>query len=167
MWFMKPVRVTIDVPQRREDVFDFLDVIANHEPFTNHILLDWSYSGPSRGVGSKARVKTKLAGRSDTIDIEVVSAEPPREIVERNVGAGGRRRATGTYTLRALPEGGTRIAFEYAWLQAPLPERLTAPLVRAYLRRENERAMRRLAERLARELDGPKGQAHPLDESVA
>ena len=29
---------SIDVPQPREQVFDFLDVMANHEPFTNHML---------------------------------------------------------------------------------------------------------------------------------
>src|SRR3954447_24565252 len=28
----KPVTVSVDVPQDRERVFDFLDVIANHEP---------------------------------------------------------------------------------------------------------------------------------------
>jgi hypothetical protein len=31
-----------------------------------------------------------------------------------NVGAGGRRIATGTYTLEQLPNGENRIAFEYA-----------------------------------------------------
>ena len=35
---MEPVHVTIDVPQPVEEVYDFLDVMANHEPFTNHIL---------------------------------------------------------------------------------------------------------------------------------
>ena len=72
---MKPVQVTIDVPNAREDVFDFLDVMANHEPFTNHIMRDWEYSGPDRGIGSKARVHVTAGGRTDTIDIEVVDAE--------------------------------------------------------------------------------------------
>jgi carbon monoxide dehydrogenase subunit G len=130
-------------------VFDFLDVMSNHEPFTNHILKDWKYSGPDRGVGSKATVSVQAAGRSESVDIEVIAAERPRTIVEQNVGANGRRVATGTYTLDELPDGGTRIAFEYAWQRAPLSERLTAPLVRAILRRANERAMTRLAEQLA------------------
>jgi carbon monoxide dehydrogenase subunit G len=145
---MKPVRVSIDVPQPREQVYDFLDVMANHEPFTNHILQDWHYSGPERGVGSKARVTVKAAGRTDTIDMEVISADAPRSIVEQNVGAGGRRIATGTYTLESLPDGGTRVVFEYAWKQIPLSERLAAPLVRSMLARANERAMERLAEQL-------------------
>jgi carbon monoxide dehydrogenase subunit G len=146
---MQPVDVTIEVPYPPEEVYDFLDVMANHEPFTNHILRDWEYSGPDRGVGSKARVKAVVAGRSDTVEIEVVSAERPTKIVERNVGAGGRRVANGTYTLEPLPSGGTRIVFEYSWQEAPLSERVASPLARAVLRRGNQRAMERLAEQLA------------------
>ncbi len=145
MWYMKPVQVSTDLPQSRQDVYDFLDVMANHEPFTNHILKDWEYSGPDRGVGSKARVHVSAGGRTDTVDIEVIDAEPPARIVERNVGAGGKRVATGTYTLSDLPGGGTHVAFEYAWQQVPLSERVMSPVVRGMLRRANERAMERLA----------------------
>ncbi len=141
------------MPQPREEVFDFLDVMANHEPFTNHILRDWEYSGPPTGVGSRARVRVKSAGRTDVIDIEVVSATRPERIVERNIGAGGRRVANGTYYLEDLPSGGTRITFEYAWQKAPLSERLAAPMVRSVLRRANERAMERLAQQLGQHAD--------------
>ena len=146
---LKPVRVSVDVPEPRPDVYDYLDVMANHEPFTNHILKDWQYSGPDRGVGSKARVHVTAAGRTDAVDIEVVSAQAPELIVEQNVSAGGRRLANGTYTLEELPAGGTRIVFEYRWQRAPLSDRLAAPVVRSMLRRANERAMQRLAEQLA------------------
>ncbi|UGS34007.1 hypothetical protein DSM104329_00374 [Capillimicrobium parvum] len=149
MWFMvKPVTVSIDVPQARERVYDFLDVMANHEPFTNHLLRDWELSGPERGVGSKARVSVRAMGVTDTVDIEVVSAQAPERIVERNVAEKAGRTAEGTYTLQALPGGGTRISFEYRWITAPLADRLTAPLARAFIRRTNEKAMRRLAEQL-------------------
>jgi carbon monoxide dehydrogenase subunit G len=146
---MKPVRVTTSVPAARENVYDYLDAIANHEPFTNHMLHDFQYSGPPRGVGAKAQVKATVAGRTDTIDIEVISAHRPTTIVEQNVGAGGRRVATGTYDLQALPDGGTQISFEYAWQQAPMSERLAAPLVRTVMRRANQRSLQRLAEHLA------------------
>jgi Polyketide cyclase / dehydrase and lipid transport len=145
---MEPVRVTTNVPQPVDEVYDFLDVMANHEPFTNHILRDWEYSGPDRGLGSKARVHVSAGGRTDTVDIEVVAAERPTRIVERNIGAGGKRVAHGTYTLSALPDGGTHVQFEYSWEQTPLSERMMAPVVRTMLRRANERAMHRLAERL-------------------
>ena len=146
---MRPVRVTINVPYPREDVFDFLDVMSNHELFTDHMLTDWECSGPDRGVGSKAEVKVKTAGRSESVEIEVVAAERPGTLVERNVSARGQRIGTGTYTLEQLPSGDTRIAFEYAWKQAPLSDRVAAPLVRAILARGNKRAMARLADQLA------------------
>ena len=149
MWYMiKPVRVSVDVPEPREAVYDFLDVMANHESFTDHALREWTCSGPERGVGSQAAVSVHAAGRTERVEIEVVSARAPAEIVERNVGAGGRRVAHGTYYLEERPGGGTHIVFEYAWQTAPLSERLAAPLVRATLRRINERAMERLAEQL-------------------
>jgi hypothetical protein len=163
MWYMKNVTVTTEVPVAREEVYDFLDVMANHEPFTNHMLFDWSYSGPPRGVGSKASVKAKAAGVTDEVEIEVVAADPPRSIVEENVGAKGGRRANGTYTLEELPAGGTRITFDYSWKRATPIERLLAPLVRATLRRGNRRAMERLGEQLARRTGEQDASERPAD----
>lgn len=145
----KPVTVSVEVPQDRERVYDFLDVMANHEPFTNHLLRDWELSGPPRGVGSKARVHTKALGVSDVVDIEVVDAEAPARIVERNVAHKAGRTGEGTYVLEPLPGGGTRITFEYKWIETPVADKLTAPLARAFIRRTNATAMRRLAEQLA------------------
>ena len=142
---MRPVQVSIDVPQPREVVYDFLDVLANHEQFTGHFMTGWRCDGPARGIGARARVTATAGGRAETVDIEVIEAERPARTVERNVSAGGRRVGTGTYELAGLPDGGTRIRFEYAWRQAPWSERLAAPMVRAILRRENERALHGLA----------------------
>lgn len=144
----RPISVSIDVPQPRADVYDHLDVMANHEPFTNHMLTEWEYSGPPRGIGSKARVKSSFGALSDHVAIEVVSAAAPTTIVERNVSAKGARVATGTYTLADLPDGGTRVTFTYAWERAPLADRVLSPLVRSLLRKGNVTAMRRLRERL-------------------
>ena len=144
----KPISVSIEVPQSRTKVYDFLEVMANHEPFTNHMLVDWSYSGPPRGVGSKANVNSKFGGRKEAVAIEVVDAVEPSKIVEHNVSAGGRRRAAGTYELSELPTGGTRVRFTYVWAEAPLVDRLMAPLVRSILKRGNAKAMARLAEQL-------------------
>jgi carbon monoxide dehydrogenase subunit G len=146
---VRPVTVEITVPQGREQVFDYLDVLAHHESFTDHVLVDWRLSGPDRGIGAKAHVTVKAGGRSDEVDFEVIAADRPSTIVERNVGAKGKRTATGTYRLSDAPGGGTRIEFEYAWEQVPLSERLAAPMVRSVLRRANQRAMERLAQQLS------------------
>jgi hypothetical protein len=148
MWFMRSITVSTDVSNRREEVYDFLDVLGHHEPFTDHMMRNWRLEGPARGVGAKAKVDAVLAGRSEPIDVEVIEAEAPIRNVERNIGAGGRRVATGTYTLDQLPAGGTRIRFEYAWQQAPLSERVAAPIIRRVMRRGLQTAMDRLAEQL-------------------
>jgi hypothetical protein len=154
MWYMptpvpKPVLVSIDVPEDVDTVFAFLDVMANHERFNDHLMRDWELSGPAAGVGSRARVSTRALGMTDVVDIEVVDSNPPTRIVERNVATKANRTGEGTYTLSARAEGGTRITFEYRWIVAPRFDRLLAPLVRAFIRRNNETSMRRLAEQLA------------------
>jgi Polyketide cyclase / dehydrase and lipid transport len=152
VWYMKSVTVSIDVPQTPEQVYDFLDVMAHHERFTNHYLTDWRYSGPGRGVGSCAMVTAALGGTKTDVTIEVVEAEAPRRIVERNVSAAGRRLAHGTYTIEPLRTGGSRISFTYAWVRAPLADQLLAPVVRPTMRRANRTVMRRLAAELARHM---------------
>jgi hypothetical protein len=141
--------VHVDVPQAREEVYAFLDVLAAHEGFTDHMLREWECSGPRRGVGAKARVKAVVGGHRDVVDIEVIASEHPLRIVERNVGARGQRVAHGTYLLEELPDGGTRVLFEYAWETAPVTERLAAPVARWFLRRANQRSLGRLARQLA------------------
>jgi hypothetical protein len=147
---MKAVIVSIDVPQGPEEVYDFLDVMANHELFTDHYLTDWRYAGPERGVGSRVTVTARLGGTKADVDIEVTDAERPSRIAERNTSAGGARQARGTYRVEPSADGGSRVAFEYAWLRAPFAERLLAPFVRATIRRATRVAMRRLAAELAR-----------------
>src|SRR3954469_15200972 len=84
----KPVTVSVEVPQDRESVFDFLDVMANHESFTDHLMRDWELSGPERGVGSKARVHQRALGISDTSDIKVpLDPRPARRSPHRAVHA--------------------------------------------------------------------------------
>src|SRR3954452_19629451 len=123
----KPVAVAIDVPRSIDEVFEFLDVMANHESFNDHLMRDWQLSGPARGIGSKARVHVSALGRSDTIDIEVVDARAPERTAERTPAEKPGRVGQGTYVLEPLPTGGTRITFEYRWIHAPVADRITAP----------------------------------------
>jgi hypothetical protein len=145
---MKPINVSVQVDRPPEDVFAFLDKLANHRAFTDHMLVDWSLDGPPTGVGAKARMRANTPGQN-WMDLEVLSVEPPVRTMEETVGAGGRRRTRGTYTLAPRPGGGTDINFELRYLEAPLSERLAAPLVHAYMKRANAKAMRRLGELLA------------------
>ncbi len=147
---MRPISVTKDVPQARPSVYAFLDVLAAHERFTDHMLRDWTLSGPPTGVGAKAHATNVLGGRRVPIDIEAVDAVEGERNTERNVSSGGRRVGEGTYTLSDLPSGGTRVSFTYAWRRAPIEDRVLAPIVRPMMRRELQRALDRLADELAR-----------------
>ncbi len=141
----QPVTVTVDVPQDRASVYAYLDVMANHEHFTDHMLTNWRVSGPPTGIGSKANVTTKVGAITDEAVIEVFEVEDGRLIRERSIGAKGKRVAHGTYTLSDAPDGGTHIEFEFALQKVPTLEKPFVPLMRKMVRKGNERAMERLA----------------------
>src|SRR4051794_3202326 len=88
---MKPVVASVNVEKPRAEVYDFLDVLANHESFTDHMLVDWQLSGPAQGVGASARFRFKKPGRPDWMDLTVTAADPPRGTTEETVSAHGRR----------------------------------------------------------------------------
>jgi uncharacterized membrane protein len=146
---MKPIKVSRTVDRPRAEVYEYLDVLANHETFCDHFLTVWSVSAPASGVGAKVRVKAKAPGPDTWLDIEVIEARAPERTVENATSAGGRRRTRGTYTLRELPGDRTLVEFELAYEAAPAYERPALPLMRPWLRRANERALERLAEQLA------------------
>jgi Polyketide cyclase / dehydrase and lipid transport len=146
---VKPVTVSVTVPQPVEEVYDFLDVLANHEAFLDHFLVDWRFSGPARGVGAKAEARASAPMSQDWTEFEVVEAEAPKRIVEEGVGLKGKRRTRGTYRLEPLPNGGTGISFELAWVEVARAEGLIPPLTRAFVKRPTGKAMRRLAKLLA------------------
>src|SRR5262245_27729150 len=109
---MKPVTVSTSVSRPREEVFDFLDVLANHAGFIDHMFTDWSFDGPERGVGAKGRARVNAPGSREWAEFEVVASERPLRTVEEALSAHGRRRTRGTYTLAERNGGGTEISFE-------------------------------------------------------
>jgi len=145
---VKPVTVETTVPVPPERVYAHLAVLANHAPFLDHFLVDWSFSGPAQGLGAKGRARANTRGSQDWTDFEIVEAEQPRRLVEDGVGNGGKRHTRGTYELQPTADGGTRIAFTLEWLEAARAERLCPPLTRAFIRRPNAKALRRLAAQL-------------------
>jgi uncharacterized membrane protein len=147
---VKPVTVSVEVPNPPQQVYDFLEVLGNHERFMDHFMVDWKVSGPRRGVGAKANVRVKATAEKDWTDVEIVEADAGRRLVEETVGGpSAERRTRGTYHLEGLPGGGTRITFELEFVELPTGERLMGPLQRAYVRRVNRKGMKRLAEELS------------------
>jgi hypothetical protein len=145
---MKPVTVSVEVARSREAVYAFLDVLGNHEAFTDHFLVDWQLEGPASGVGAAVKMQAKVAGRKEPVELVVKHAEAPRRIVENTVAAGGKRRTRGTYTLSELGPDRTHVEFELAVEAQPAYEKPLNPLTRVYMRKLNDRAMERLRELL-------------------
>ena len=81
-------------------------------------------------------------------EFEVIDAERPTRIVERNLAHKAKRTGEGTYLLESVAAGTTRITFTYAWIVTPLMDRVTTPVLRKFMRRNNETSMLRLAELL-------------------
>jgi hypothetical protein len=147
---VKPVTVSVEVPNSTHQVYEFLEVLGNHESFMDHFMIDWKLSGPKRGVGAKANVRVKATAEKDWTDVEIVEADAGRRLVEETLGGpSGKRRTRGTYLLEAIPDGGTRISFELEMVEMATSEKLMGPLNRAYVKRINRKAMKRLAEELA------------------
>lgn len=145
---MKPVKVSVEVARPREEVFDYIDVLANHEAYMDHMFDKWTFSGPARGVGAKAKARVAAPGSNEIAEFEVVAAERPVRTVETGVSARGKRRTRGTYALTELPGGRTEVSFEIEWEAAPRPDRAIPAMTRAFLRRSLGKGMKRLAKQL-------------------
>jgi len=143
---MKPITVETTINRPVEEVYDHLDVLANHEAFTNHFLVDWRPEGPAAGVGAQVRVKAKPGGQE--VLVTVLEATRPTHIAEKTEAAGGKRLTRGTYTLRPLGTDTTHVSFELRIERSPVVERPVAPLIRMMLVKANQTAVDRLKEQL-------------------
>ncbi len=145
---MKPVAVSVAVARPVEEVFDFIDLLTNHESYMDHMFVDWKFSGPARGVGAKARARVSAPASREIAEFEVVESERPSRTVEEGVSAHGKRRTRGTYTLAEHPGGETEVSFEMEWVEAPRTERAVPALTRVFLKRALGKGLKRFAKEL-------------------
>ncbi len=137
---MKPITAEITIDRPRAELYELIEDLRNHEAWTDHMLVDWS------GTPERVRVRSALPGPADWLDIQTTSVTPPSETVERTTGAKGKRVSYGTYRLREEDPSSTHVEFELRIETTPRRERVLAPLLRPYLQRVNDKAMRRLKE---------------------
>jgi uncharacterized protein YndB with AHSA1/START domain len=143
------VNVTVTIDRPREEVFAYLQDIANHPEFTDHYLKHWRLTRlNSVGTGAGARFKIDAPlQRFSWADMTFVVVEPPQRIVA--VGRGGkfnRIKTTAIWTLDVSPGGGTDV--EYLFESEPQfpTDRLVEALTRqrGWFKRKVRRSMRRL-----------------------
>jgi uncharacterized protein YndB with AHSA1/START domain len=143
-----PVTVSTVISAPREQVFDYLQDIANHSEFTDHYLVDWHLTRiDSVGRGAGARFRVKIPGnRFSWADVTFVEVERPHRIVEvGRTGKNNRIRTLGVYELTPASAGTTRLRFTLQTEPQTLSDRLMEALgARGWMRRKGKRAMRRL-----------------------
>jgi uncharacterized protein YndB with AHSA1/START domain len=143
-----PVTVSVVISAPREQVFDYLQDIANHPEFTDHYLVDWHLlREDSVGLGAGARFRVKIpANRFSWGDSTFTEVARPHRIVEvGRAGKANRVRTLGVYELAPAPGGATRVQFTLETQTAVLSDRILETFGgRAWLKRKNEKAMRRL-----------------------
>ncbi len=145
---MDPVTVSTVISAPREQVFDYLQDIANHGEFTDHYLVDWHLTridSVGRGAGARFRVKAP-GSRFSWADVTFVEVDRPHRIVEAGrTGKNNRIRTLGTYELVPGASGTTRVRFTLETAPATLSDRLMESFgARGWTKRKNARAMRRL-----------------------
>jgi hypothetical protein len=141
----QPVTVSVEVDRTRLEVFNYVDVLANHEDWLKHIYKDWRFEGPRRGVGGIARARFDAPASREQISLKVIESEAPERIVEEILSAHEKRQTKGTYRFTELGGGRTRIEYEYEWLKTPRSERIAPFLSRAFMARTNGKSLKRLA----------------------
>lgn len=145
---MDPVTVSTVISAPREQVFDYLQDIANHGEFTDHYLVDWHLTRiDSVGLGAGARFRVRAPGnRFSWADVTFAEVDRPYRIVEvGRTGKENRVRTLGVYELAPGASGSTRVRFTLETMPATLSDRLIEAFgARRWTRRKNQRAMRRL-----------------------
>jgi len=142
------VTVSIVVSAPPEQVFDYLQDVANHPEFTDHYLVDWHLTRiDSVGKGAGARFRVKAPGnRFSWGDVTFAEVQRPFRIVEvGRTGKNNRIRTLGVYELAPASGDSTRVRFTIETMPATLSDRLMEGLGgRGWIRRKNRRALHRL-----------------------
>ncbi len=145
---MDPVSVSIVVSAPREEIFDYLQDIANHPEFTDHYLVDWHLTridSVGRGAGARFRIKAR-GNRFGWGDVSFAEVDRPHRIVETGrMGKNNRIRTLGVYDLAPAAAGATRVRFTLETAPATFSDRLMEMLgARRRTKRMSGRALRRL-----------------------
>ena len=143
-----PVTVSVEVARPRQQVFDYVDVLANHEAFRKNLYKDWRFEGPKRGVGAIARATPDAPTSNERVEIKVTASQAPERIVEEVESAHGKRQSTETYRFTEVGEGRTRIELEFAWRKVPRSERIAPFVARAFMARALGKSLKLLAAQL-------------------
>jgi uncharacterized protein YndB with AHSA1/START domain len=146
---MEPVTLTTSIARPREEVFEYLADVANHQEFTDHCLVDWHLTREDsygKGAGARFRVKSRF-DRFSYGDLTLAEVQPPERIVA--TGRAGRFNRVRTRTEWRLTDAGsgkTDVTFVTQTEPATQSDRLMEKFLRvpAATTRCHRRALERL-----------------------
>ncbi|MBW3652738.1 MAG: SRPBCC family protein [Actinobacteria bacterium] len=146
---MQPLSVSTTIAKPREEVFEYLADVANHEEFSDHCMVDWHLTREDPyglGAGARFRVKSRF-DRFSYGDITLVELTPPERIVATGrSGRFNRVRTLSTWTLEEDGAGRTKVTFETQSTPALKSDELMEKLLR--VRSSRARCHQRALERL-------------------
>ena len=146
---MNPVSSTVTIDRSPDEVYDYLDDIANHAEFTDHYLKDFRLTREDSlgtGAGARFRVDAPL-NRFSWADITISETERPRRIVARGrTGKFNRIRLVTSYTLEPVGRGSsTRLTLTTETEPARLPsDKIMETVARGWFKRNQGKAVKRL-----------------------
>jgi uncharacterized protein YndB with AHSA1/START domain len=142
-----PVTATIVIDKRPDEVFAYLEDVANHAEFTDHYLKDFRLTREdSIGLGAGARFKVDAPfNRFSWADITIIEAERDRRIVQRGrTGKFNRVRLISTYELEPAA-GSTEVSLTTETETPKLPsDRIMDALAKGWFKRKQRKALKRL-----------------------
>ena len=146
---MDPVSSTVTIDRTPDEVFAYLEDVANHAEFTDHYLEDFRLTREdSIGVGAGARFRVDAPlNRFSWGDITVVQADRPRRIVQRGrTGKYNRIRLISSYTLEPAAGGSATYLTMTTETETPrLPsDKIMELIARRWFKRKQAKAVRRL-----------------------
>jgi hypothetical protein len=143
---MAPIRGSIEISRRPEDVFAYIDDLSRHGEWQEQIVsVRVETEGPTR-VGSRAVETRRVGGREQTITYEITEHNPPRTFAFQ--GVDGPIRPTGKGSVEPVGDGSSsRLTIELDF-KGHGAGKLLLPLVRSQARKEVPRSQQRLKERL-------------------
>ena len=155
---MNPVTVSTTIAKPREEVFTYLDDLANMQEFTDHFLTRWHLTRENAvGAGAGARFWIKLPlNRFSWSDLAVVEAEPHRIVARGRGGKMNRTKSLVTLTLTPATRGSTRVDWTWETVPVKISDRIMEKVAgRGWWKRRMNRGLKRL--RLILEEDRERG----------
>lgn len=143
---MAPIRESIEIARRPDDVFAYLDDLARHGEWQSGIVsTKVETDGPTR-VGTRVSEVRRMGKREQPTPYEITEHTPGRSFGFR--GTAGNVRVVGRGTVESMGDGSSsRVSVELDFVGSGLG-RLLVPLARSQARKQVPLDQRRLKERL-------------------